>query len=304
VNNRENHSVAGTSSSWINLGVRFAVPAIWWGASWAALCGVVASGEFLWDMDLLLRLVVVLLLADPLFSQLCHLLFDRDWTLDTVAVECTSGAYVRLVPYTENGSPAQRLGEWLRNRVLWWKRALWPQLGTQLSGVLVAVCGVLLVGLTLARAPVLWLVITGLVTVTVGVLIRPYWAGGASVLRAVAEVGIPWLVGCLAFGSASPSALLAAGLYVVIYWTSLRLAMSEDRAAAWPISLALSGFLVIAIVLRQPVIAVLLALVSIFPAWLSWHGMGSSMASETFLRKIRYYLLGATLLSALAVGLA
>ena len=301
VNSRDNRSVTGTSSSWISLDVRFAKPDIWWGASWAVVCGMVASGAFRWDLNSLLRFVLVLLLADPLFSQLCDLLFDRDWTLNSTTIEGVSGG-AQFLPYSQDASPAHRLGRWVQACTLWWKRVMWPQVGTMLSGVLVSVCGVLLIGLTLAP-PVLWLVFAGLIVAAIGLLIRPHWEEGARGLRAVTEVGVPWLAGCLTFGSVSLGAFVVAGLYVVIYWTSIRLLASRNHIAARTIPLALIGLVLMALAVGQPVIAVLLALVGIFPAWLSWHGVESGLLPQDILRRTRYFVLATVLLSALAVGL-
>jgi len=297
VNDREGHSKS-LGGSWLGLRAQFAVPRIWWGPLWAAWCGAVATGVLDWDGAHLLRVVLVLVLADPLVANLCHLVFDAEWPA-TGAEKAVEAQDVPVLPYTVGASPGHRLGQWLNRTAGWWKSSFWPQAGWLVSSVALEVVGLLTLGAVLGQ-PVMRVVILGLGGMGLALLTRTRAAEFSLALRAVIETGLVWLIGYMAFAPLALPALLLAGLYAVAYWAGLRALTKGLKASAVGVAGALVGMAVLLIIIEHPVSGALVGLLGVFPIGLSlaWRGQ---ILTDRYVRSIQFYMLAATLLSALSV---
>ena len=300
---KDGRQAVGGVRNWIGLKVEFVLPEVWWGALWAAFCGIVATGMPRWDVTTCLKLALVLVLADPLIGNLCRLLFDLSWSVDDMEDRHKErrDAPVSFLPYTQVGSPGYRMGQRLKQAGNWWKDTFWTQAGWMLSGVVFESGGMLLLGLVLGP-PVTWLVVLSFGMIGLGLLVRPYCWDLAIVFRALVEVGVPWLAGYLIIVPLSPVALVMAGFFTLIYGVSLRLSIKGMGKSVWLIALALAGLLGLLIHIRRPLSVALLGLLLVFPVWLSWYVSTEQASARWYLRRVRFYVLGAMFLSALSLG--
>ena len=301
---RDGRQTGGGVQNWIGLKVEFVLPEICWGALWGAFCGIVASGVSQWDATSCLKLALVFVLADPLIGNLCRLLFDLSWAVDDREERCKESrdAHVRRLPYTKEGSPGYRVGQWLKQAGSWWRDVFWPQAGWLLSGVVFASGGMLILGSVLGP-PVGWLVLLSFGVIGLGLLVRPYSGDLAIVFRALTEVGVPLLVGYLIFAPLAPEALAMAAVFTLIYGASLRLSISGMGKVAWLIPLALAGLLGLLAGTCRPLPVAILGLILVFPVWLSWYASAKQATARWYLHTVRFYVLGSMFLSALSLGL-
>lgn len=110
----------------------------------------------------------------------------------------------------------------------------------------------------------------------------------------------PWIIGFGAFAQLTWPALTLAGLFAVVYWAGLRAHERSTVARDPSLAFGLSGMAVCLAAFRYPVSAVLVACISALPSWLSLSASGLT-GSGSFLQRIRWYVLAATLVSALTI---
>lgn len=300
---RNGHSGIGGGRSWIGLRIQFGLPDIYWGALWAAVCGMVATGLPELDATTGIKLVLVLLLADPLISNLCYLLFDLDWTAgdSTCGSEAGSATYVCSLPYARSGSLGYRMGRRLDQARRWWTDIGRQRLGWMLSGVVFG-CGAMLVLGSVVGPGVTLLVIFSFGAIGIGLLVRPYSLDVAVSLRALVEAGVPWLAGYLVLMPLSPTALLMAFCFSLIYGASLHLSLRGMGKAVWLIPLSLMGLLGLLIHARSSLSIALLGLILVFPIWLSWYSLKKQRSTARYLSEARPSVMVAMFLSALSLG--
>jgi hypothetical protein len=229
----------------------------WLGPTWAAVCGIVASGGFHWQGRDWPRLALLILLVDGGWGTLWAALGGTDWATPLHrwrqsrwrhAYKNTSTA---TLPFTLPGAPGGRLSHFLGRLQIWWREVLWPTCGSNLLTVAVALPVTALLA-ALLGPELLLLSVAALAVMQLGVV----WEGGREIVPpgwdALIAVALPWLAGHLTFG---PITVRSAGLAALF-----ALAWGEVWQITWPggRALALSSQLLAMaalVALRRPLAA-------------------------------------------------
>ena len=293
---------ARNTRNWIDCKVQVAVPRLWWGPLWAAFCGVVASGSFAWGADQIARLILVLALADPLLANLCRLLFDLDWCRDSgSAREGAAIPDVTGLPYTEAGSPAQRLGRFLGHAFAWWRRVLRSETAWMASGV--GFQGGAMVAIALAlEPPAGWSVGGGLGLIGMALLVARRGPAVAAVVRDAVEVGVPWLVGHLVFAPLKPFAIGLVGIYVLAYVAAAHVMRKGSGRGALLVALALGSMVSLMAAGKWPVAAAVVGLVGLYPLWLSMVAFSCQTSPEDYVCRTNVYMCVTMFVAAFSLG--
>jgi hypothetical protein len=201
----------GPTESWsparfVGLQGRLARP--FWGilASWAVLCGALASNQLHWGARSLLDLALVMLLAELVWGSLWDLVAGTDWLLPLAqSWPPARPAQWRGLPYTQPRSPGGRLVRSLNRLVGWWRKSFWPAAGPALLSVLIAVVLAAVLSLLLpSRLRPLNAALAALLGLGVA---RRRWGQDSAASQALLQVGLSWLAGHLAFAPMSPASL-------------------------------------------------------------------------------------------------
>ena len=198
---------------------------------WAVFCGALASQRLRWNADDLLTLALALLLAELAWGGLWDLAASVDWFRPLAeGWPPAQPASWRGLPYTQPGSPGGRLVRWLNRLVGWWRTSFWPAAGPALLGVGVAAAlAVVLNRLLPGRLRPLnaaWLALVGLA------LAQRCRGKDPLAGQALAQVGLGWLAGHLAFAEMTlVSLFLALGVTAAALGT-FKLAADQRRGLA------------------------------------------------------------------------
>jgi hypothetical protein len=219
---------------------------------------------------------------------------------------------VRLLPYTQMGSPGHRLAGYLGRLGRWWRVTFWPEAHREFS-TLVAVLGLaLLLGVILGRnvlALVLFsVVLSWLAAFSQGPDIARDPAqpatglqGRLAFVHALGEFGVPWLVGAMLMGRPPWAAILLGLCYTITYFglighpLGFRLVGGSQAAAV----LLVGG-------LRYPLTAGAMAIL-LMPQWglHAWAAYSQAERREvfnTYLRAVQPFVILSMLLAALTVA--
>jgi hypothetical protein len=186
------------------------------GPAWAVLSGVIAAGHWRWQGSTLLSLVVVVFVAEILWSSWRAQLVDAGWKQWAhIHPLPARGARVPILPYTKPDSP---LGRSLYHigRVRLWIQEVLP---AERRGALIA---------TFALPPLILLlsalVSLQMLTLSVAALsiMALEWRAAArkedhDALRAAVEIGLSWLAGHLVVAQLTPLSLILACCYAIAY---------------------------------------------------------------------------------------
>lgn len=223
----------GLNNRWIDLHLWPGRPLAGGGPLWAALCGMIASGELRLDASLALTAGFALFLAGPLWGAVWQAVSMTDWfTPFSISEWATPGPWLTLLPYTAPGSPAGRLAEGLGRTRVWWRERFWPCYGTaviELTVVLPLSLGVaLIVGRPAAELTVaVWALATLALVVDRGAGIPPIE------LQAIVQGGLAWLLGHAVLGNLTwPSAAMA-GAFAISYGAALALVAGRRNSLVW-----------------------------------------------------------------------
>ncbi len=277
---------------WVNLRMqlaRFGGP----GPIWAALCGAVASGELTFSGPALFSLLSVLFLVDPLWGFLWDHIVGVNWGIPSSLSPSLLGDGLRLPPYTAPNSPGGRLFRWLDRALAWWRGALWPQLGSELSGLAIAL------PLTAVLSFILGLRVIILTSIGLSLMALLSWRRLSPRLpRAIIEVGLAWLAGQGAFGPLSwPSSALAAA-YVGAYYACL--ALEEGERPLILLNGAQAAAVTLLVCLKRPLMAGLVGL-TLLPQMLLQPYLREGGTAVWYLQRTGPFLMAGMLLAALAM---
>jgi hypothetical protein len=281
------------------------------GPGWAAVSGALAAGSFALSSEILLKLLLVWLLADPVLGTLWGLsVGDRSaseqdgiWRRLLTARLPTTVPSLRFLPYTQPGSPSRRLAERLGRLHSWWQATFRPAVGRE-SAALVAALGLALLLGAVLRRNVLMLVLLSIALSWLVALFQqrdlfrdsmPQDASRRDIVTlwyALGEFGIPWLIGAVVMGIPSWAAIALGICYTVTYFgliqygRKFRLIGSSQAITA----LLLAG-------LRHPLAAGATAILLI-PQW----GLHVRAASGSYLRGVQLFIILGMLIAALAIA--
>ncbi len=224
------HSVASCppSGGLIRLRTRLTESSTWLGPAWACLCGVVASGGFDWQDNVLslskgggfLRLALLILLIDGGWGTLWTALGSTDWATPLRRWrDWRLGEPSAALPYTLPNSPGDRASRRLGQLRVWWRNALWPTCGSAISSLVVALPVTILLGILLGQE-LLLLSAAALAVAQLGLA----WEGGRGATApgwdANVAVALPWLAGHIAFGGTPTSHSIGLAATFALAWGS------------------------------------------------------------------------------------
>lgn len=260
-----------------------------------------ASGGLVARWETLLSLVLAAFVADPLWGALWALIAEADWllVLDSRRLPAR-GDVVLPVPYTAPGSPAQRFALWLGRVRIWARQEFAPRLGGHAVSLAVVVPLLAVLSLILGpRAVTLSLAALG---VTLGALLTRSPDGPPSPwLRALLEIGLPWLLG---HGSLAPftarSALAVLG-YTITYGASLSLLNSINRHTLFLLNGGQVAALSLLVLWQQPIAATVGGLLLLAQMAAQTHLNAAPARVAWYLQWTQPLLLMGMLVAALAV---
>jgi hypothetical protein len=289
----------------ITLELRPAAPVTWLGPAFATFCGGIASGAFTLSGESLLRLVIAIILTDPILGAWRAAWVNTDWRAPLSVWKPTPTRSWMLLPYARLDSPAARLSQWISSRTKFWNSALWPQVGQALSALvvsgLIALTVALVLGTTTFFITMLALAFAPLET-ELGAQGAGKWA------RALGEIAFAWLIGHAAFATPTWESVLLALFFAFAYRGLLSVVPKGLAAVASSREL---GF-AIANLSQVAVAIILVARAAIIPAGFVGIGliaqnlwqMAARHADDyasTYLPRIQWFLLAAMLAAALGV---
>lgn len=213
----------------VALDFRPARPLTLLGPLWAALCGVVASGGLAWKSQSLLILFFLFLLCDALLGAWRAIWLHADWR----AALPRNLANARLWATLSDDTPAfflrrlQRITSW---RIKFIRTALWPLIDSELIGMLFAGALAMCIAVVLGLVPT---ILTG-VALVIALVEGQAGAERGAGLRALFEIGFPWLIAQSAFGYFSWFSVTYILLFTLAYRALLGIAATrENRWLAW-----------------------------------------------------------------------
>lgn len=283
----------------ITLELYSARPLTWLGPFAATICGALAAGGIAISGETLLRVAIAILLTDPLLGAWRAAWVNTDWRRPMQGWEATPTRAWMLVPYARLGSPAARFSQWLSSRAKFWREAIVPQVGHSITAIVVTALIALSVALVLGSSAFL---------LTLGaLLLAPIESelgenGAGRWARALAEIGMAWLIGDAAISLVLPpldSAVLAVlfaaayrGLLSVPTRPRLGLAIANSAQMLVIVFLLVSGSMISA-----TFIALLLG------AELLWQTLVRTGRDEArvYLGRVQWFILAVMVFAALGI---
>jgi hypothetical protein len=286
----------------ISLELHPAQPITWIGPAWAAVCGALASGAFALSGETVLRILIAIILADPILGAWRAAWVNTDWRAPLRVWQPTPTRSWMLLPYARLNSPAARLSQWISSRAKFWRDAVWPEVGLGLSTLLIfgaiALClALVLDGATFQRGAFLLTVIA----LALGPLEAEMGARGAGQwARASLEVGAAWLIGNAALATPNLDSVLIA-LFLACAYRGL-LALANSREIGFAIA-NLSQIVVSALLVARGAILNAGFLSIGLIAQLLWQAAARRVGEfdSTYLLRVQWFLLLAMLAAALGV---
>ncbi|MFX1355541.1 MAG: hypothetical protein ACFFGP_16425, partial [Promethearchaeota archaeon] len=169
------------------------------GPAWSVLCGTWAAGNWRWESDALLALLLTIFVAEVLWSTWRAQLVDMDWKSFLVAHPLPApGDPVPGPPYTTPWSPLGRLfGRWAQVR-----RWLHETVSVERRGALLTL-PILPLLILLLSATIGWqTLILSLAALSLSLIewLVARRGGTHKALQAGLEIGLSWLAGHVVFG--------------------------------------------------------------------------------------------------------
>ncbi|HID63177.1 MAG TPA: hypothetical protein EYP49_10620 [Anaerolineae bacterium] len=285
----------------ISLRMEMGSSSAWLGSAWAALCGAVASGQMELGAQSLLLLLLVLFLVDPVLGGVWGLVLGTDWSAPFAGGPLSRGEIPsKSLPYTSPGSPGYRASRWLAGGLAWWREDFRPQVGAEfLSLILILAVAIMLASLLGRLVTLLTLVALVLMAV---VLFSSRRRGAISFpLRAILELGLPWLIGHLAFGSLSWESVAFAFAYTVAYYACFVLLGGQRRAATRLLNGSQIVAVALLVIVKEPILAGIAGLL-LLPQLLLQPFLWRGEAEWWYLQRSQPWLMAGMLTVALAIG--
>ena len=268
-------------------------------ASWAVLCGALASGALVPEVAAVVRLLAGWLLADIILGfALAQLLATMRMAVEIGPPPETTRRRVPGLPYAEPGSPGDRLARSLARWLDHWHACLRPAIGHHMASFVTASATALLVGAYLGQ-PALAASAAALVSALVLALICGRGVDALARWHAGIALAVAWYLGHRLFAAVPPASWGIAALVGLAAFG--RAAHAADRGAAGRamqggrrlVGIVWSALVAAMLAARQPIAAGITAIA----------GLAESMSlGSSTLRRGRVGWLAAMLLAALIVA--
>jgi hypothetical protein len=287
----------------ISLRMEMGSSSAWLGSAWAALCGAVASGQMELEAQSVLLLLLVLFLVDPVLGGVAGLVFGTDWFAPFAGGHLSRGEIPsKSLPYTSPGSPGYRASRWLAGVLAWWRRDFRPYVGTEFLSLILTLAVAIMLASLLGRLVTL-LTLVALVLMAVALFSSRRRGAISFPLRAILELGLPWLIGHLAFGSLNWESVAFALAYTVAYYARLVLLDGRRRAATRLLNSSQVVAVALLIVVKEPILAGVAGLL-LLPQLLLQSFLWRDEAEWWYLQRSQPWLMAGMLTAVLAVGIA
>lgn len=287
----------------VSLRIEMGSSSAWLGSAWAALCGAVASGQIRLEAQSFLLLLLVLFLVDPVLGGVWGLVLGTDWFAPFARGHRSRGEIPsKSLPYTSPGSPGYRASRWLVEVLAWWRRDFRPHVGTEFLSLILTLAVAITLASLLGRLVAL-LTLVALVLMAV-VLFSSRQRGAISFsLRAVLELGLPWLMGHLAFGSLNWESVAFAFAYTVVYYACFVLLDGRRRTATRLLNGSQIVAVALLIIVKEPILAGIAGLL-LLPQLLLQPFLWRGEAEWWYLQRSHPWLMASMLIAVLAIGIA
>jgi hypothetical protein len=275
--------------------LRFEIPArsraLWLSPAWAVLCGIVASGAFVWTGRDVLIAALAVVIADGAWTTQWWGIVETNWRQlfaewSAIPVERAESSLAL------RGSPADRSQRGLARLRMWWQAGGREQAGTPLFSALAALAlGVLLSAVIGGQA--LALTLAAFALTQIALILR---LSGRTVnwLHGFVAIGLTWLLGHAVFSEITLLSVLAAIVFSIAYAVLLDLAQGATSSRRWLLLQVL--LVVVLIALQQPIAALALIALLIAQALLA-----TVLHSLDFARAAQWWLLLSMLVVALGI---
>lgn len=246
--------------------------------------------------ETLLRIAIAVILTDPIMGAWRAAWVNTDWRAPLRVWRPTPTKSWILLPYARLDSPAARLSQWISSRGKFWNGALWPEVGQALGALVVSG----LVGMTIALVlggPAFIITLLALFLAPLETEMGTHGAGAWA--RALAEIGVAWLIGNAAFGMPTGESVLMALLFAIAYRGLLLVASARERGFL-QFNLAQLAVMVLLVVRAALINAGFVGIGLI--AQVLWQAAARRQDHDpTYLPRVQWFVLAAMLVAALGV---
>jgi hypothetical protein len=251
----------------------------------------------------LLLLLLVLFLVDPVLGGVWGLVLGTDWFAPFAGGYLSRGEIPsKSLPYTSPGSPGYRASRWLAGVLAWWRRDFRPHAGTEFLSLILTLAVAIILASLLGRLVTL-LTLVALVLMAV-VRFSPRRHGAMSFsLRAILELGLPWLIGHLAFGSLNWESVAFALAYTMTYYACFVLLDGRRRIATRLLNGSQIVAVALLIIVKEPILAGIAGLL-LLPQLLLQPFLWRGEAEWWYLQRSKPWLAAGMLTAGLAIGIA
>ncbi|MDH4137460.1 MAG: hypothetical protein OEW09_12220 [Anaerolineae bacterium] len=288
--------------SLISLQMEMGSSSAWLSSAWAALCGAVASGQMGLEAQSLFLLLLVLVLVDPVLGGVRGLVLGTDWFAPFAGGHLSRGEIPsKSLPYTSPGSSAYRASRFLAGILAWWRRDFRPHVGTEFSSLILTLALAIMLASFLGRLVTL-LTLVALALMAVVLFSQWRWTISFS-LKAILELGLPWLMGHLAFGSLNWESVAVALVYTVAYYARFVLLNGRRRAATCLLNGSQIVAVALLIIVKEPILAGIAGLL-LLPQLLLQPFLWRGEAEWWYVQRSQPWLMAGMATAGLAMGIA
>lgn len=262
------------------------------GPGWAALAGVLASGGFHFEAEVLLKAGLLWLLADPILGTIWHLVAEQGiWRRLGQAPPSGASPLKLRLPYVVKDSAGYKLS------------IFWTNLRTSENGqgytLLITLFLALLISAILGGLIVSFVIVSVLLAFVIGLT---GYGEGQQFWQSLATFLLPYLAGLIVMGQLPLQAVALGYVYWVIYLSTLRLRAGKSRGA-WLVIIGQGVAAGLFFSLTLPLAATVLTLAVMF-SLLLWvqAKMQSTQPEIWYAEHVKPYLLVGLFAAAVSLG--
>jgi len=230
-------------------------------ATWALICGYLASGLGRWEGADALRVATTWLLADAtmgcVFAQLVGLKRSR-LAADGPQRRESASSFSLGIPYAVTGAPGQRFALRVNKYLFRWREQVWPRARPHAFAAIVAVALALVMATYLSRE-VFAAVGGGLLAAGCLAVVSRNDDALLACWLAGLHPALAWSLGHLSVPPWRPSALAAGAVMGLAAYARARLEAGRSALALWILGAVSALLVAVLLMLGQPVLAAVAA---------------------------------------------